>query len=86
MTWLYLVIGVLVLAGLIAVGLVTSGRRRRPAAPTVESRAGDGAERVERHGRVVRAGGRPHRRAGGESDDGDPREVTLRRGAHLDGR
>ena len=39
MTWLYLVIGVLVLAGLIAVGLVTSGRRRRPAAPTVESRA-----------------------------------------------
>jgi fused signal recognition particle receptor len=38
MTWLYLVIGVLVLAGLIAVGLVTSGRRRRSAAPPVQTR------------------------------------------------
>ena len=38
MTWLYLVIGVLVLAGLIAVGLVTSGRRRRSAAPPAETR------------------------------------------------
>src|SRR3954468_5702342 len=38
MTWLYLVIGVLVLAGLIAVGLVASGRRRRSAAPPAEPR------------------------------------------------
>ena len=33
MTVLYLVIGILVLAAVIAVGLVTSGRRRRPTAP-----------------------------------------------------
>jgi fused signal recognition particle receptor len=37
MTWLYLVIGILVLAGLIVVGLVTSGRRRPPP-PPVETR------------------------------------------------
>src|SRR6188472_664442 len=36
MTWLYLVFGILVLAGLIVVGLVTSGRRR--SAPPVETR------------------------------------------------
>jgi fused signal recognition particle receptor len=39
MTVLYLVIGILVLAAVIAVGLVTSGRRRRPsAAPPVDTR------------------------------------------------
>jgi fused signal recognition particle receptor len=39
MTWLYLVIGILVLAGLIVVGLVASGRRRRPTLPpTAETR------------------------------------------------
>src|SRR4051812_22363930 len=39
MTVLYLVIGILVLAAVIAVGLVTSGRRRRPtAAPLVDTR------------------------------------------------
>ena len=46
MTWLYLVIGILVLAALIVVGLVTSGRRRRPTPPgAVERRAPEaGAE------------------------------------------
>jgi fused signal recognition particle receptor len=39
MTWLYLVIGILVLAALIGVGLVTSGRRRRPSPPSMETRA-----------------------------------------------
>src|SRR4051794_18285028 len=40
MTVLYLVIGILVLATVIAVGLVTSGRRRRPTgAPTLDTRA-----------------------------------------------
>jgi fused signal recognition particle receptor len=34
MTWLYLVIGILVLAAIVAVGLVTGGRRRRPVPPT----------------------------------------------------
>jgi fused signal recognition particle receptor len=34
MTWLYLVIGILVLAAIVAVGLVTGGRRRRPTTPT----------------------------------------------------
>jgi fused signal recognition particle receptor len=39
MTVLYLVIGIVVLAAVIAVGLVTSGRRRRPSgAPPVETR------------------------------------------------
>src|SRR4051794_9916155 len=39
MTVLYLVIGILVLAAVIALGLVTSGRRRRPTAPpTVDTR------------------------------------------------
>ena len=37
MTWLYLVIGILVVAALVAVGLVTGGRRRRPAPPTTSS-------------------------------------------------
>jgi fused signal recognition particle receptor len=37
MTWLYLVIGILVVAALVAVGLVTGGRRRRPAPPTAPS-------------------------------------------------
>ncbi len=37
MTWLYLVIGILVVAALVAVGLVTGGRRRRPAPPTTAS-------------------------------------------------
>ena len=36
-TLLYLVIGILVLAGLIVVGLVTSGRRRRTAPPRVDA-------------------------------------------------
>ena len=39
MTVLYLVLGILVLAGLVAVGLVTSGRRRRPTPPPVDARA-----------------------------------------------
>src|SRR3954468_3984843 len=39
MTVLYLVIGIVVLAAVIAVGLVTSGRRRRPSgAPPVDTR------------------------------------------------
>src|SRR5262245_884362 len=38
MTWLYLVIGILIVAAVIAVVLVTSGRRRRPTTP-VETRA-----------------------------------------------